>query len=871
MRAARPILLPLALLALLGLSLPGDARDGKRGGPVAPPGAVPATNADPLPAHALARLGTARFRIGDYPRGAGLSADGKVLVLGTSRGLVHMDAVTGKEIRQVGPMYLGFQFLALRPDGKQVATTGYNNIIQLWDVANGQPLRQFRSPDAKQRLNSVTFSGDGKYLAAGMEDFSRPQQLNVYAWESDTGKQLGPFPAIQNNRVQVAFAPDGKVLATFGTSTFAGPGMAPNTGQVIQVWDTATAKELHRLQVDRGMISSVALSPDGKLLAATSGKSSIYLWDVASGKELRRFAGRRGLGKLLEFSPDGQFLVAGAPTGSVQIWDTKSWKRHDGDGPACQLQSVSFPAPGQVLACGVEGQSVLVWDALTGKRRAAGPGHEAMPKTLTFLPEHQQLLSVDGNGRFYLWDTKAGKESRRFFLQDRDEPRYVGNARYNTVALSPGAKYAAIQDASSGNGVRLWDLQTRTVVCDFEGPLGYGQQTGLAFSLDGQLLAGLGIDTSVYVWDVTSGQERHKFKINKGPANSNANGGRVAFTADGKRLAVSCAYFNPNANRMMVMTCVWEMATGKELFRLEQPFGSLPALAFAPDGKTLALSSGAQPGILLYDAVTGKELRTLTGIPAAGLLRYAPDGRTLVAVPFTAPGQLTSIYLIEVASGQVRCQFTGHQGGVQDLAYAPANKVLVSGGNDTTILLWDLTGSQLARAQGAPAGKQLEILWTDLASTTGAQPHQAMGRLIAFPASALELLKKNLQPAKGLALGPDAVPKLIEDLDAPAFKVREKASHTLQQLGKPILRELQGAFQKTKSLEVQQRLGKIISHLEQESDSPKALQESRAVEVLERIATPEARELLTTLAGGARGALLTEQAQLSLERLKSGG
>ena len=108
---------------------------------------------------------------------------------------------------------------------------------------------------------------------------------------------------------------------------------------------------------------------------------------------------------------------------------------------------------------------------------------------------------------------------------------------------------------------------------------------------------------------------------------------------------------------------------------------------------------------------------------------------------------------------------------------------------------------------------------------------------------------------------------MIADLDDERFAVREKATTELEKLGKEIEPALHKALQGKPSLEVRRRIDRLLEKLESAAPSPEQLRLLRALEVLEHIGTPEARELLRTLAKGASGARLTQEAKASLDRL----
>ena len=162
------------------------------------------------------------------------------------------------------------------------------------------------------------------------------------------------------------------------------------------------------------------------------------------------------------------------------------------------------------------------------------------------------------------------------------------------------------------------------------------------------------------------------------------------------------------------------------------------------------------------------------------------------------------------------------------------------------------------------SAKELEALWTDLGSEDAPRGYRAICSLRAGT-QALAFFRERLRPAPPADSG--RVARLIADLDDERFAVREKATTELEKLGKEIEPALHKALQGKPSLEVRRRIDRLLEKLESAAPSPEQLRLLRALEVLEHIGTPEARELLRTLAKGASGARLTQEAKASLDRL----
>jgi hypothetical protein len=219
-----------------------------------------------------------------------------------------------------------------------------------------------------------------------------------------------------------------------------------------------------------------------------------------------------------------------------------------------------------------------------------------------------------------------------------------------------------------------------------------------------------------------------------------------------------------------------------------------------------------------------------------------------------------------VLTGRELGQFRGHQGGIASLAFSPDGTRLISGSLDTTALAWDV--SRLPSAE--PAGDELDAatlktLWADLGSAEAAKAFEATRRLGGHPRQAVGLVKDHLQPARPVE--PQRLARLIADLDDNQFAVRQRAAAELEQHGDLAATALRQVLQREPSLELRQRVERLLQKLSGPGRNSEGMQGLRAVELLEIIGDAEARQVLEALAKGAPEAGLTREANAALERL----
>jgi hypothetical protein len=309
----------------------------------------------------------------------------------------------------------------------------------------------------------------------------------------------------------------------------------------------------------------------------------------------------------------------------------------------------------------------------------------------------------------------------------------------------------------------------------------------------------------------------------------------------------------------------WDLAASKELYSLERAQSVVDHCSFSPGGRYLAVvGSDERPGvgnvfsIRVWDTVTGRRLPYFDTIDTyespAG---FSPDERMLLT---SAHG---AIHLYEVATGRDRGPLRGHLGRRTSccVAFSPDGRVLASGGSDTQVLVWDLTGR-------APDGRRhptrlgptrMRELWEALAGENAARAYRAVWEMAADAEGSTAFLKENLHPVEKPR--PDSVRRLLAQLDDDSFDVRQRAEAALAHFGSladPFYRE---ALAGRPSPEVRRRIERLRELADQPWRDPQCVREARAVETLEHIDTPAARQLVARLAEGLAEAPLTREAR----------
>jgi WD40 repeat protein len=810
---------------------------------------VPSLRAEePLPPGALRRLGDSQFRLGEPTSCVRLSPDGKILAAAGRSGIHLLETSTGREIRRLpSDLGVGFESLTFSPDGKWLAAGSRFGPAQILEVSTGRPLP---TPPALQRCSSLAFSQDGKtVMAVGGE---HQANIPILVWQLGSEMEPQTFPSTHDHQVGACLSGDGKWLASWGTALRQRE--LEREQAVMRLWDVAGGKEARKLAMDDSMVAA-AFSPDGQTLATAGSSSGITLWDQPSGKRLRHFATRSGIGAALFFSPDGQTLVATSYDGAVQCWNLPSRRRlRQGLAPRCPQGNVVFTPDRRILACGLEGQAVVIWDVLSGKRLTPeGTGSRLPIASLAFTPDGQILLAANTGASISRWDV-SGRFLRSVSLE-RSERSMGPSAR----VLSPDGSYAMETD------LRVWrlvDTITGQEVWTYRSHARHGSVP--AFSADGKLVVTDG-SRGLSVLEIESGEEVHTI-----PLPQQSLGHAVALSPDGKGLALAFTS-QPGLGQMLRGSIAfWDLQAGKELRQAAHTMDMVQKILYGANGRVLATLG--MYSLTLWDSRTGHRLHQhALGMP--GMRRFtavaaSPDGR-LLAVALAEEEAAHTIQVFEIVSGSMRAKFQGHRGSIAALAFSPDCTLLASGAEDTTLLLWDLTGpaDQPAKVKGPLSAPQLESLWADLAASDARVAWRVCGQLIASPKETVPFLEHRLLAGRPAPASAESVDRLLAALDDRRFDERERATRSLQQVGKAAEPALRRALQNKPSAEVRRRVEWLLEAIQAGESMPHELGPLRAIEILEHIGSAEARDILTRLAKGEPDAPWTVEAREASARL----
>ncbi|OAI39995.1 hypothetical protein AYO40_00875 [Planctomycetaceae bacterium SCGC AG-212-D15] len=528
-----------------------------------------------------------------------LSADRNTVAFVDSHGRTRIWVVdSGKELKALpgkgeeNPGAVARHALALSSDGKTLAQAQYQrkSPITVWNVVTGRQLWSAESAAGLFRV--LAFSPDGKFLAEGGRD-----QINL--WDVASGKLQRSWQGFAR---RLSFSPDG--------STLLAEIRHHGDRHGLHLWNVQTGKELAAWNKGEVEASVFAFSTDSKtLFTARCGDTSIdsHFWDVSSGREVpaRTFQAGTTTESRGTLSPDGKLLAWG--TGKViRLWDTTTGKAIlDDSGERLGINRVVFAPNGKALLTVNEAHMVRRWDLETGKSITAWRGRNVV------LSRACKTAARPGDGEVVLLDTATGKQI------DRLKTEHSLHHLASQLALAPDGKNVAAAGRSpqsnekTGNTVFLKRLSGGQEIALWTTPHAlFVDEWTLCFSSDSSILAGAHSDSTIRLWDVASGKEIGFLK---------GGGKHLEFSPDDKLLAVS------GEDKVRLL----EVATGQVVQAFDLRFGAAP-VSFSADGRLLAVADDTE--IAIHDVTTGKKMHAWKGHRSrVRAVAFAPDGKTMAS------------------------------------------------------------------------------------------------------------------------------------------------------------------------------------------------------------------------------------------------
>lgn len=301
--------------------------------------------------------------------------------------------------------------LAFTPDSKKIVVGG-NHELTVWDAGTGKLLRRVFT--RAERAHAMVFLPDGKLAVAG----GRPGQegdVRIYDINAGTAKDFGGVPSVDgvNDKavlikelIQVddsilglAVSADGKKLAAGGCD------------RIVRVWDIASGKLEHAVENHADWILGVAFTPDGKALITASRDKTAKVWDLTNKESLLTFPDHQNIVNNVSITPDGKFGLSAGEDGSIRIWQAtdmskqigKATKSMTGHGKAVYRLATFADAKNPLIASCSADMTVRLWNPVQGTAVKTLSGLTDWVYAVAISADGQLVAGGAANGEVRIW------------------------------------------------------------------------------------------------------------------------------------------------------------------------------------------------------------------------------------------------------------------------------------------------------------------------------------------------------------------------------------------------------------------------------------------------------------------------------------
>jgi WD40 repeat protein len=403
---------------------------------------------------------------------------------------------------------------------------------------------------------------------------------------------------------------------------------------------------------------AMAMSADGKLLAVGDAQNEIHIWRISDYQKCGLCKGHTDWVRSIAISQDGSRLISGSEDQTVRVWDLDDPFDDEKEVPLLNTFSecggkvwcVAISPDNRVIACGSDDGGVRFLEQETGTLFLTRYEHKARIRSIAFHPDSNLVASSGEDGVINLWDIP----SRRVRQELKVHPESIGSSyQVGCVLFSPDGTKLVSGDSDSN--VRVWDFQTGDCIQTFSGHS--NSVVSLAFSPDSQVLASSGWDTTIRLWDFESLDSVISLKTLGGSVGTDDSLGHkkrvtaIAFSSDSQTV-VSCSEDET--------VKFWDVEQGSSIQTFRGYSNWFMSVAFLSSNSNLLASGSNDGGIRLWDTDMGECLRILEETQGS----ISPDQ--------------SSVHLSHV--DRVWC-----------LNVSASKDLLVSGSDDSSVKLWDLS------------------------------------------------------------------------------------------------------------------------------------------------------------------------------------
>ncbi len=820
---------------------------------------------DPLPAGAVRRLGTSRFRLADRWKGLSYCPNGEFVATACGRQIVRWDARSGKALAPVDGDG-DIDAFAFSADGKRYAVLVNQRPGYLVKVVNHDGEAIFSAAAQGGVWAIVGMSPDGRLVAFG----DRGGNLVVHDLDADQTTTLVTVERDSQLRC-LSFSPDGRWLAVARWK-----GFNFNIDKPIDVLVHDLRKKGAAIVLpDHGAQAlGISFSGDGSSLASylldsEAENAKVVIWDVVNRVVRRSLPKGRAP---LALNPDATRCICArfGDFDHLDVWDVERGVvlRRIATG-GISPEFVALSPDGKRVAAGGDLQAIAVWDVATGADVFSFPGHECRVDSISFASGGKTLGSIGGDHTFRLWDVATSGQRRVLRLA---RPLLEHQANALTSFSSDGSRIAGLVRDNLGVKMRVWNGRNAELISEWKPNEKVIVMSGVGMLAGGSVVAVV-IPSGVRFYSAVDGKPLNELiPVAPEPEMRLGIDYTLSVTASERVMAL--------APQHEPLVRLYDYPSRRWLRDIRVERGRRLFTRFASNAAVLVTACRAIEGdpiqdhrrVLLWEVVTGGRLGELGDARPGGLFDVAlsADNRFVATAEQERAEDLRPrprIRIWSMVSGKEVASFDGGQGRVHCLEFSPDGKLLATGGQDGTILLWDV--SKLDSALGPkPGARDVAAAWEVLGGSGGDGVLRAVYTLAAAGDEAVALIRGKVRPAPGV----DAkeVAKLLVGLDDESFAVRSEAAGRLAELGETARPALEKASAVgSGSAEYRKQVRRLLDDAPVRTPTGEGLRSLRAVWVLEEIGSEAALKCLRDLTEGASASPLTVAAREAVRRLEA--
>ncbi|KAG0276647.1 hypothetical protein BGZ95_007260 [Linnemannia exigua] len=514
--------------------------------------------------------------------------------------------------------------------------------------------------DGSGHVLAFSYSPDGTQLAAGLYSGA----IDIY--DTATWKQAHRLNGHEKPVFDIAYSLDSRHLVSVSED---------NT---VRLWDAGNGEQVSLMKGHEAGVTSVAFSPCGNYIASVSNDSTMILWDAKKGESAMVFSGTFDRVNRLAYSPDGKQIVSGATDGTIRFWDLATAQSiKERDCPCGTVWCLAYSPDGQRFASGHKGGEIQVWDSASRNPILILRGHTKGVTGVAFCSNSQRIASSSSDSTVRIWDASAG-----YLIST------LAGHRDAIWALSFSPNDTHIASGGEDGKVRLWEVSRSESNVELQGHT--GAVFHVSYSRDGERILSTSSDKTVRQWNSHTGA--------LGPVLLQHNKliFRVAYSPDDRQIATVGI---DNLIRL------WDRQTGiagpvREGPVWEGPVREGPVweghyraalgLAYSPCGRWLASISLDQTAHLwdLQGTGPGHVFRQQSDDEICSM-SFSPNGDQM------AVGDIGgSVRLLDPQGGQLVTSVMLREKMVSVLAYSPDGQQIAIGVSSGTIYLWGLMYEQ---------------------------------------------------------------------------------------------------------------------------------------------------------------------------------